>query len=140
MNLSRKLVYIEVAECPRRRWSGSGISSDLLYTYPNVKMSSWVFGSLLGESTHVSNGKIKQICIKPFAHGWHRFTGVIAAVSGYTTLHVQSSKGGVTFGTSMFSPPADRKPKNVYATPVQGPGLRREVNGKLKRRKQDAVY
>ena len=64
----------------------------------------------------------------------YRFTAVIAAVSGYTTFHVQSFKGGVTFGTSMFLPPADRKPKNVYATPVQGLGLRQEVNGKLKQK------
>ena len=34
----------------------------------------------------------------------------------------------------MFLPLADRKPKNVYATPVQGLGLRQEVNGKLKRK------
>ena len=95
---------------------------------------SWVFGSLLGESTHFSNGRIKQICIKPFARGWYRFIAVIAAVSGYTTFHVQSFKEGVTFGTSMFKPPADRKPKNVYAAPVQGPGLQQEVNGKLRRK------
>ena len=90
---------------------------------------SWVFGSLLGETTHFSNGKIKQICVKPFAHGWHRFMAVIAAVSGFKTFHVQSFKGGVTFGTSLYQAAPEKIPKKVYAAPVQGTGLQPGANG-----------
>ena len=89
---------------------------------------SWVFGTLLGETMHFSNGKIKQICVKPFAHGWHRFMAVIAVVSGYMTFHVQSFGGGVTFRKSLYNPPVEKKPKKVYTAPVQGLGLQQGVN------------
>ena len=92
---------------------------------------SWVFGTLVGETTHFSNGSIKQICVKPFAHGWHRFMAVVAAVSGSKMFHVQSFKGGVTFGSPRYAIAPEKKPKKVYAAPVEGPGLPKGANGGL---------
>ena len=54
---------------------------------------------------------------------------VIATVSGFTTFHVQSFKGGVSFGSPMFPPPTEKKPKKVYAALVEGAGLQPGTNG-----------
>ncbi|KAF9777705.1 hypothetical protein BJ322DRAFT_1084037 [Thelephora terrestris] len=87
--------------------------------------SSWVVASLNGQAAYFANSGIRQICVTPFAHGWHRFVAVLANVFQQRVLYFQSFKGGVTFGTSRFKggPSTKRKGRQNMA-PIDGPTLK----------------
>jgi len=84
---------------------------------------SWVVSTLLGHATHFSNSPIRQICVRPFSHGWYRFTSVLSKVYGQDMLYLQSFMEGITFGTSRYDSPGQavsgKRSKN-HAAPIQG--------------------
>ena len=89
--------------------------------------NSWVVSTLLGETTHFSSGDIKQICVIPFAHGWHRFAAILAMVYGERALFVPSFKGGITFGTTQWGKvclPALGKNGESGVAPIDGSMLK----------------
>lgn len=72
------------------------------YLWSN-KANTWVFGSLVGRTTHYSADGIRQICITPFSEVWYRFSAVLAEVCGHHAIYFQSYKGGVTFGSNRMN-------------------------------------
>lgn len=105
-------------------------------TYGYLSMSeskSWVVNTLLGQTTYHSTTNIRQICITPFAHGWHRFVAVLAKVCQKPKLFFPSFKGGITFGTSRIEGESRANPKRRSkgsAAPIDGPVIRTDQNSK----------
>ena len=77
----------------------------------STEHNTWIVSTLSGQTTYYSSSNIRQICIRPFAHGWHQFTAVLAKTYGQQALFFPSFKGGLTFGTSQFEPNGTSIPK-----------------------------
>lgn len=99
--------------------------------------NSWVLSSLMGRTTYFPSSGIRQICAIPFSQGWHRFTAVLAEVLGHNTVHFQSFRGGVTFGTNRYQSNGNTngiasavKQKKGQIAPIKGSSLPAGQEGK----------
>lgn len=92
----------------------------------------------MGQTTYASSGEIRQICIAPFTHGWHRFTAVLAKVYGHHALLFQSFQGGISFGTSRF--PSNGNTKGISAAGKYKKGQVAPIKGSWLGKGQQSVY
>ena len=111
----------------------SSLSSDASGYLLSKQRKSWVVSTLLGQTTHFSASDIRQICIAPFAQGWHRFAAVLAKVYGQDVLFFQSFRGGITFSTNRFKssgllPGRAGKRANGLVAPIPGSALENGVD------------
>lgn len=83
------------------------IHKDSQYLW-SKRHDAWVMTSLVGKTAHFSASNIRQICVRPFMQGWLRFVAVLAEVCNHDTLHFQSFRGGITFGSSTYSSNGNR--------------------------------
>ena len=65
--------------------------------------TAWIVSSLTGQTVYFCNTGVRQICIMPFAHGWHHFVAVLSKVLNQEVIFFQSFKGGLSFRTSQHT-------------------------------------
>ena len=83
----------------------------------------WVLCSLMGQTTYYSTGKIKQICVAPFPHGWYWMTALLADLCNHDVLYFQSFREGITFSNSKYETNrvfVPEHPENGVVAPIKG--------------------
>ena len=81
----------------------------------------------MGRTTYLPTMGIRQICAVLFLQGWHRFTAVLAKVCGHDTIHYQSFRGGITFGTNCY--PSNGNTKGISSAAKQKKGQIAPIKG-----------
>ena len=86
--------------------------------------TAWIVSSLTGQTVYFCNTGMRQICITPFAHGWHRFVAMLSKVLNQEAIFFQSFKGGLSFGSSQHTGlDYPKKMARADVAPINRPAL-----------------